>query len=81
MRKLKLELEALAVQSFATNAVRGPRGTAHAHADTAIAGDTAYAVDTMMEADTMVQGDTVAVEDTQADPCFTCELSCGTRGC
>lgn len=32
MRKLKLEMEELAVQSFATAETHRPRGTAHAHA-------------------------------------------------
>ena len=33
MRKLKLELEDLTVQSFATDAIRLRRGTARAHED------------------------------------------------
>ncbi len=33
MRKLKLELEDLAVQSFAADAAHGTRGTAHAYQD------------------------------------------------
>lgn len=63
MRKLKLELEELAVQSFATDAARGPRGTAHAHADTLLddGGD-----------DTVDPGDTEPGMN-----CFTCELTCG----
>lgn len=67
MRKLKLELEDLAVQSFATRGTRGPRGTAHAHEDTLLddGGDTAVA-----------PGDTEPGVN-----CFTCELSCGTNGC
>jgi len=32
MRKLTLELDALAVESFATDAERGDAGTVHAHA-------------------------------------------------
>jgi hypothetical protein len=74
MRKLKLKLEELEVESFATALGADARGTAHAHADTAIGGDTAYAVD---PADTVVD----AASETQPDLCFTCELSCGTRGC
>ena len=66
MRKLKLELEDLAVQSFATDGARGPRGTAHAHADTVLDGDDG----------TVVPGDTEPGMN-----CFTCELGCGTRGC
>jgi hypothetical protein len=66
MRKLKLE--DLAVQSFATGGGRGLRGTAHAHADTAVLlpdpGDT-----------------TVQPGETEPDLCFTCELSCANRGC
>ena len=74
MRKLKLDVEFLTVQSFATDGMRGVRGTAHAHADTAIAGDAALITD---------PGDDTSVQtgDTQGDLCFTCELSCGTRGC
>jgi hypothetical protein len=71
MRKLKLELEDLAVQSFATDAARGRRGTAHAHADTAFGGDAAFITD---PGDTSVQPG-----DTQPDLCFTCEATC--RGC
>ena len=71
MRKLKLELEDLAVQSFSTDAARGPRGTAHAHADTAFGGDAAYITD---PGDTSVQPG-----ETQPDLCFTCELTC--QGC
>lgn len=70
MRKLKLDLEDLAVQSFDTDGTRGPRGTAHAHA---IAGDAAYITD---PGDTTVQPG-----ETEPDLCYTCELSCGTRGC
>lgn len=67
MRKLKLELEDLTVQSFDTDGARGPRGTAHAHGDTLLdpgdgSGD--------------VGGDTEPGMN-----CFTCELSCGGRGC
>ncbi|HEX2080208.1 MAG TPA: hypothetical protein VHG08_21075 [Longimicrobium sp.] len=66
MRKLKLELEDLAVQSFATDRARGLRGTAHAYATLPDdGGDT-----------------TIAPGDTEPGMnCFTCELSCGTRGC
>jgi hypothetical protein len=72
MRKLKLEVEDLAVQSFATGGARGLRGTAHAHADTA------------MPADVLLPdpGDTtVQPGETEPDLCFTCELSCANRGC
>ncbi|HEU4884181.1 MAG TPA: hypothetical protein VFT45_18145 [Longimicrobium sp.] len=71
MRKLKLGLEDLAVQSFATDGARGPRGTAHAHADTAIGGDAAYITDP--------GGTSPPPGETQPDLCLTCELSC--RGC
>jgi hypothetical protein len=79
MRKLKLDLEDLSVQSFATDTARGQRGTAHAHADTAFGGDIAFG-DTALMPD---PGDGTSVQpgDTQGDQCFTCELSCGTRGC
>lgn len=71
MRKLKLKVEDLTVLSFATDAVRATRGTAHAHA---IAGDAAYITD---------PGDDTSVQpgDTGDGVCLTCELSCGTRGC
>lgn len=67
MRKLKLELEELTVQSFATADARRLRGTAHAH-DATLPDD---------------GGDTIiAPGDTEPGMnCFTCELSCGTRGC
>ena len=67
MRKLKLELEDLNVQSFSTDGARSLRGTAHAH--NAILPDDG--------------GDTtIAPGDTEPGMnCFTCELSCGTRGC
>lgn len=70
MRKLKLQLEELVVESFATARGNDARGTAHAHADTA------YVVDPA--ADTAI----VIVEpgETQPDLCYTCEASCG-RGC
>jgi hypothetical protein len=70
MRKLKLELEDLAVQSFAVDGGRGARGTAHGHA---------YAQATLPDDG----GDTsIAPGDTEPGMnCFTCELSCGTRGC
>lgn len=66
MRKLKLEIEDLTVQSFATDAARGPRGTAHAHDESLLdPGD-----------GTGDAGDTEPGMN-----CFTCELSCGGRGC
>jgi hypothetical protein len=66
MRKLKLELEDLSVQSFATDGARGPRGTAHAHQELLDPSD-----------DT-----SIAPGDTEPGMnCFTCELTCGTRGC
>lgn len=71
MRKLKLDVESLSVHSFTTSGARGVRGTAHAHA---IGGDAAYITD---------PGDDTSVQpgDTGTDVCFTCEASCGTRGC
>jgi hypothetical protein len=33
MKKMKLELDSLRVQSFATDAARSPRGTVRAHGD------------------------------------------------
>jgi hypothetical protein len=67
MRKLKLELEDLTVQSFATDGVRGPRGTAHAHNGTLLDPD---------------DGGGDGGGDTEPGMnCFTCELSCGGRGC
>lgn len=65
MRKLSLRLDDLAVQSFATDTLRGARGTARAHADTVLQPDDA--------------GNPVDTEPGMN--CFTCELSCGTRGC
>jgi hypothetical protein len=66
MRKLKLELDELTVQSFATDGGRGPRGTAHAHSGVLPDQDDG----------------TVAPGDTEPGMnCFTCELSCGGRGC
>lgn len=65
MHKLKLQLDDLAVQSFATDALRGSRGTAHAHLDTVLQPDDS--------------GDQPGATEPGGD-CFTCELSCG-RNC
>jgi hypothetical protein len=65
MRKLRLDLEDLAVQTFTTDASTGRRGTAHAHQVLPEPDDTSVA-----------PGDTEPGMN-----CFTCELSCGTRGC
>jgi hypothetical protein len=67
MRKLTLKLDELAVQSFATSAPRGGRGTAHAHiyADTALPDP---GIEPVQPGDTN-------------ENCLTCEASCGTRGC
>ncbi|HEX6039870.1 hypothetical protein [Longimicrobium sp.] len=65
MRKLTLQLDDLAVQSFATHTLRGRRGTAHAHLDTVLQPDDG--------------GDAGGATEPGGD-CFTCELSCG-RNC
>jgi hypothetical protein len=61
MRKLKLDLDHLAVQSFSPAPARRGRGTAHAHAADAL----------LPEPET----GGVQPEETKVD-CFTCELSC-----
>jgi hypothetical protein len=65
MRKLTLQLDDLAVQSFATAAPRGVGGTAHAHLDTVLQPDDG--------------SDPIGATEPGGD-CFTCELSCG-RNC
>ena len=45
MRKIKLELDTLAVQSFETSAVRGAEGTVVAHAGTQVGPDCGSAYD------------------------------------
>jgi hypothetical protein len=67
MRKLKLDLDALAVQSFSPAPARTRRGTAHAHqADTALLPDDG--------------GGTGGSGETNVD-CLTCENSCAGRTC
>lgn len=66
MRKLMLQLDDLAVQSFATDSARDARGTAYAHLDTVLQPDDGV--------------DKVGATEPGGD-CFTCELSCGGRGC
>lgn len=67
MRKLTLDLDTLAVQSFTPSPARMGRGTAHAHQ-----GDTALLPDD--------GGDTGGTGETDVD-CLTCENSCDGRTC
>ncbi|HYW10299.1 MAG TPA: hypothetical protein VE871_00015 [Longimicrobium sp.] len=67
MRKLKLDLDTLAVQSFSPAPVHMGRGTAHAHL-----GDTVLLPDD--------GAGTGGSGETNVD-CLTCENSCAGRTC
>lgn len=68
MRKLTLDLDTLAVQSFSPAPARSGRGTAHG-----------YAADTVLLPTPDDTGG-VGTGETSVD-CFTCENSCAGRTC
>ena len=85
MKKLKLEIENLRVDSFTTGAGRNPDGTVRAHADAFRAGEAEREIGAVGEAAIITFPITTTIAISDAASCWgTCYASCPlgcTDGC